>query len=265
MSFLFLSGEVSSSLPLCMRRKGWQHTTVARWMKAEDGRVKYGALPTPFDAVLWYCSVDDIGTLERNLLVIQETGVPCWPDVNVMWKWRDRRTKLFHAVAQGFVESDVEFVHFDPDRVVNRDTVLKVGNVHVGEGKFLVKKGERLPYYINLATLEPFVEGRSVRAYVVGDLIAGVEYTNDESWIKNGPGADTFEVELSSELQEHARRVHDFYEFPVSGIDYIVRPDGTFRFLEHNHFPGVTLHSKVELAIVKLFEGAMDALETSVG
>ncbi len=103
-----------------------------------------------------------------------------------------------------------------------------------------------------------------MRAYVVNDVVGGVEYTNENDWIKNAPGAVTFEVELDEAIIAHARRVHEFYGFPISGIDYIVRPDGTFRFLEHNHFPGITLHAGAEKEITKVLNEAMDSLEKAV-
>lgn len=266
MSYLFLSGEVSVTLPMCVRRASWQHTTVARPMRSEGGRVAYGVIPRRFDAVLWYCSVDNDGLRLGNERALRESGVPCWPSLDLLEKWGDRRDKLLAAVEAGLVD-DVLFAtaaSFDGG-VAPRDTVVKVGNLHVGEGKVLVRAGELFPPWEGLASVEPFVEGRSVRAYVVGDRVFGVEYANELSWIKNGPGADTFEVGLSHELEEHARRAHALYGFPVSGVDYIVRPDGSFRFLEHNHFPGVTLHAEAEEAIKAEFEKAMTALEDAVG
>ncbi len=266
MSFLFLSGEVSVSLPMCVRRASWQHTIVARAIRPEGERVAYGAIPKRFEAVLWYCSVDDDELRLGNERALRESGVPCWPSLDLLEKWGDRRDKLQAAAAAGLVD-DVLFAHATSldKEVAARDTVVKVGNLHVGEGKILVRAGELFPLWDGLASVEPFVEGRSVRAYVVGDRAYGVEYTNDLSWIKNGPGADTFEVELGNELEEHAKRAHALYGFPVSGVDYIVRPDGSFRVLEHKHFPGVTLHAEAEEAIKAEFERAMKALEAEAG
>lgn len=231
-------------------------------MRALGTCVMYGQHPRAYDAVLWYCSVDDDWLREYNQKTLKQANVPVWPSLELLETWGDRRTKLFAAMTNGFVD-DVQFEHWS-SRIVDRDTVVKVGNTHVGEGKLLVRAGDPLPYWDNLATLEPYVEGRSVRVYVVNDVVGGVEYVNEHDWIKNAPGAETFEVELSPEIVDHAKRVHEFFGFPVSGIDYIVRPDGTFRFLEHNHFPGITLHSKVEPEIKKVLEAAMDSLEKSV-
>lgn len=266
MSYLFLSGEVSTTLPMCVRRDGWQHTTVARPMRAKGGRVAYGALPKRFDAVLWYCSVDDDVMRLGNQMAIREAGVPCWPSLDLLETWGDRRDKLYAAAAEGLVD-DVTFAHFGSfeSKTAERDSVVKVGNLHVGEGKHLVRAGELFPVWDGLASIEPFVEGRSVRVYVVGERTFGVEYVNELTWIKNAPGAETFEVELDRALVDHASRVHRLHGFPVSGIDYIVRPDGSFRFLEHNHFPGITLHAEAEEAIKAVFVEAMDSLEKAVG
>lgn len=221
--------------------------------------IVYGQLPKVFDAVLWYSSVEDDTLCLYNQKVLRKANVPCWPSLELLEMWSDRRTKLFAAIANGFVD-DVKFEHWTIG-TAKRDTVVKVGNSHVGEGKILVKAGEDFPYWPNLATLEPYVEGRSVRVYVVNGKTYGVEYTNEHNWIKNMPGGETFEIELDPALADHAKRVHDFFEFPISGIDYIVRDDGTFRFLEHNHFPGITLHSEAEKEIVKVLNEAMDSLE----
>lgn len=223
----------------------------------------YGQLPKAFDGVLWYCSIDDDNLCVANEKILRQSGVPCWPNLELLEMWSDRRTKLFAAMSHGFVEDDIEFAHWSI-RQAEKDTVVKVGNLHVGEGKFLVKKGEEFPYWNAVATLEPFIEGRSVRVYVVNDVIGGVEYVNENDWIKNAPGAVTFEVELDEEIIAHARKVHDYFNFPISGIDYIIRPDGTFRFLEHNHFPGITLHAAVEEEIKKVFNEAMNSLERTV-
>lgn len=228
-------------------------------MRAFGTAMTYGAIPRAFDAVLWYCSIDDDNLCLRNQRVLRETGVPCWPSLELLEMWSDRRTKLFSCLSHGFVD-DIEFSHWSL-HTATRDTVVKVGNMHVGEGKMLVRAGEDFPYWPGLATLEPYVEGRSVRVYVVNDVVGGVEYVNDHNWIKNAPGAVTFEIELDEALVEHARGVHDLFGFPISGIDYIVRADGTFRFLEHNHFPGVTLHATVEKEIIKVMNQAMDDLE----
>lgn len=228
-------------------------------MRSSGSRVTYGQLPKEFDAVLWYSSVEDDGLCLHNQKVLREANVPCWPSLDLLEMWNDRRTKLFACVTNGFVD-EVEFTHWTI-RSATRDTVVKIGNTHVGEGKILVKTGEEFPYWVNLATLEPFVEGRSVRAYVVNGKTYGVEYVNASNWIKNMPGCETFEVELDPGLADHALRVHEFFGFPISGVDYIVRADGTFRFLEHNHFPGITLHSQAEKEILKALEEAMDSLE----
>ena len=228
-------------------------------MRALGTSVMYGAMPRAFDAVLWYCSVEDDCMCLYNQRVLRQAGVPVWPNLELLEMWSDRRTKLFAALANGFVD-DIQFAHWSLG-IAERDMVVKVGNMHVGEGKILVRAGEDFPYWANLATLEPYVEGRSVRVYIVNDVVGGVEYTNEHNWIKNAPGAVTSEIELDEALVEHAKKVHDYFGFPISGIDYIVRPDGTFRFLEHNHFPGITLHSKVEKEINKVLNQAMDELE----
>jgi len=231
-------------------------------MRAIGTCITYGQLPKAFDAVLWYCSVEDDNVSLYNQKVIKQAKIPCWPNIDLLEKWNDRRTKLYAAVSNGFVD-DVEFCHWSM-RVAHRDTVVKIGNLHVGEGKMLIKTGDDFPYWDNVATLEPFVEGRSIRVYVVNGKAFGVEYQNDLNWIKNAPGATTFEIEISDELEKHALAVHDFYGFPISGIDYIVRSDDTFRFLEHNHFPGITLHSEAEKEIISVFEAAMNELEEAV-
>ena len=93
--------------------------------------------------------------------------MPCWPSLELLEMWSDRRTKLFACLSNGFVD-DIEFSHWKL-QTATRDTVVKIGNMHVGEGKLLVRAGDDFPYWPGLATLEPYVEGRSVRVYVVNE------------------------------------------------------------------------------------------------
>lgn len=226
--------------------------------------VTYGADQRPYQAVLWYCSVDDDELAAANAKALRDAGVPCWPSLASLERWGDRRDKL-RAAAEASLVNNIELLEWSPGLRREFDVVLKVGNLHVGAGKYRVNAGEPFPKWEGLASLEPFVDGRSVRVYVVGDVVGLVEYLNDESWIKNGPGADVVELDDAKEefagLIAHAKKAHALFGLPVSGVDYIVEPDGSFRFLEHNHFPGVTLHPKVEEEIVRLFEEAMDVLE----
>lgn len=264
--FLFLSGEFSTTLQMCMLRdRRWTHTTTPLLLSQPlDGsrQVMYGASSKRYDAILWYSSVEVDTIRLHNLSTIERSGVPCWPPVELLRLNDDRHVKLMAARNAGLVD-DVAVLSPDDRFVPKRDTVLKIGNVHVGEGKVLVRAGEQMPKWDGLASVEPFVVGRSVRVYVVDGQTWCVEYLNDESWIKNGPGADVIEIDgqLPQQLIDNAIAAHERFGFRVSASDYILREDGSFRFLEHNHFPGLTIHSQAEKAIKTVLSAEMDALE----
>lgn len=253
-----------NTLMLCVKRNNWEHTSVAKHLKNnENGTVSYGLSNVEYDAVLTYCWLDDDELRKKNLLSLSNSSVRSWPTSQTLTLYDDRHEKLKFAAEHGLVD-DVEFVSYEElTCVAERDLVLKVGNSHGGVGKLLVKKGERFPSFQGVASLEPFVEGASVRVYVVdGKPVGCVEYLNELTWIKNDAGCDVVDYFCSKRLEKHAVEAHELHQgLDISASDYIVRSDGSFRFLEHNHFPGIAISSSAKDAILEKLSNIMDELE----
>ena len=148
--------------------------------------------------------------------------------------------------------------------------VLKIGNTHCGEGKFLATKEtiSQVEPYEGVASVEPFFSGRSFRVLFLADREFVLHYTNENSWIKNSAGADVtgWPVEnhhfsTNMRMVQHARAVKDHFGLEVCGIDYILDDDNVPHFLEYNCFPGVGATDEISAAAASLFSEKMKYVE----
>jgi glutathione synthase/RimK-type ligase-like ATP-grasp enzyme len=243
-NFLFISGESTISLPLVYSTKEWNHTT-------NSGMIVYDKClhrkVFPFEdlhGVIFYSDYDDKSLQYFNLLSILESKVICWPDPVSLIAMRDRHRVLKECVDAGFVNHHVDQVLYFRTSL-DFPVVVKTGNSHRGQDKFLVKSCRDIPQWQGVATIEPFFEGKSVRVLVINNDYDSFEVINDSSWIKNTEGADILPFEASKELVEHAFAVTKHFKLDIAGVDYIVNDDG-FHFLEINQFPGLGVTDKAE-------------------
>lgn len=240
---LFLSGEFSISMPLCFATDNWQWTMTPTRLEVDGSKLLYRG--EEISGVIHYADCADKKLEFDNLHHIAWCDVPCWPDPYTLIHMLDRHVVMEMCIDLKLTTNDQVHVLQYGDLVpMGYPYVLKVGQAHRGEGKYLIKRPADLlfvdwPGDSVRCTVEPFYEGRSVRALAVGDRWFGLEVTNDQSWIKNTAGAEVTEVELPRGLLTHANEVKEAFELDVAGIDYIVRDDGSFEFLEVNQYPGL--------------------------
>lgn len=280
-SCLFMSGEWQVSFPLVMVDDEWVHTNIARSLvKNDDGTFSRNTVKERIKGCIFFADVESAHLRRNNLLFLLRENVPCWPNPAKILAFDDRFRILKMCVENGHVDHHVDFLTRS-NLHLRQNTfpyVLKVGNCHRGEGKFLVSTSEEeaaLQDWHGVASVEPFFEGESCRVLFVGNDEFVIHMTNPSSWIKNTEGADIKVynnetlIDFASEfypvlnLIRHARKIRDMFDFEMCGIDYIVNKD-KFHFLEFNMFPGVGASPEIEAAASKLFRLKMNIIASEV-
>lgn len=266
--FLFLSGECSVSVPLVFLNDDWAHTQIARKIiKNENGTYSRFNINEMLDGFLYYAEVESKFLRRGNLKLFAENNVPCWPSPEKILRIDDRFTLLRECVNAGFVDHEVQFVKRSRLHTLSykHPYVLKVGNQHQGTGKFLVQPGdeEAVTDYNGVASAEPFFDGMSVRILFIGAEQFALRLENTESWIKNSSGAEVFAWnDAPKEMFSHAKKVRDYFDLEICGIDYIVDSSNKFHFLEYNSFPGISATEEISAAASKLFAQKMKLIES---
>ena len=244
-----MSGESGFSLKLAFSREQWLHTASAsKLVLTPDNYVRREIFPQEkLKGVIYFADMDDKEKSLNNLNVLENSNTQCWPDPRSLRGCHDRHelmkalklNKIIeHPIWVGAWEHRAESLLF----VREYPFVVKTGNVHRGQNKHLITSWEEwasFPQWAGLATVEPFFEGISVRALVVGKRQWGIKTENSESWIKNGPGADQSLIRLDNKIRYHAEWVTSRCMLDVAGVDYIVDKQGNFHFLEINQYPGL--------------------------
>lgn len=246
--FLFMSGEFECTMLAVFRRDLWEHTMTSKRLcvDSEDCVLHRTGIVEDLLGVVYFHDSSNKEIAESNLKLIVEKGVPCWPDPRRLLKMSDRREVLSTCVDDGLVSHSVQFVLPGEMIHVPFPFVLKVGNEHRGNGKFLVEKRSDIPEWDGLATVEPFFYGRSFRVLNVGERSWGVWYENQSSWIKNSPGCSIWSFEFTdrhylSRVLRHARKASKLFGLEISGVDYIIDKHCNWHFLEINQFPGLNV------------------------
>lgn len=270
--FLFCAGEWGVTQPLVFKRDRWQHTSVAKTFELnDDGTFRRWNLPNErLEGLIFYASVHNKAVRQQVMDFVVSNNVTCWPDVSRLRELDCRFKVLKECVDAGFVDHPVVFSTWasrgDIEKTLGLPYVLKVGNLHQGEGKHLIHgdKVERIEEWDGVASAEPyFMGGTSARALFIGDNEFALRFDNPTSWIKNSAGADVATwPEAPKKMWEHARRVHRHFGLEVSGIDYVIEKDGTPRFLEFNHFPGVGATDEIAACASEFFGTKMNLVES---
>lgn len=264
---IFLAGEYTVSAPLVYQRDRWAHTNIARKLvRNEDGTFCRRGINENLRGGIYYAGVSDDDIRRSNLSMFINGDFPCWPDPWKMIELDNRHIVMRKCLEAGFGTHDVfvgtrsEFRRHE----MPWQFVLKTGNEHQGQGKHLLNAHEHdTPDWEGLATAEPFFEGDSVRILLIENDIIALRFTNPESWIKNSSGADVEQIPYvkGGALVAHATGLQELFEADICGCDYIIEKDGTFRFLEYNHFPGVGACDDAVQAASRLFRKKMDEVE----
>ena len=118
--------------------------------------------------------------------------------------------------------------------------VFKTGNDHCGHGKFLI---EGLTPDSNFAdhsgVLEPFVQGESIRALILGRKLWMLRYESDD-WRKNVKAKVTeARPEEFYGVQARAWTICDLLHLQIVGIDFIGTNAAGWKLLEVNAYPGL--------------------------
>lgn len=292
--FLFLSGEFSSTLSLCMRQKErWDHTVTASKLSVIDGKVcKFNK---KYDGVIWYCSTEDDELAVENLKTIIDSGVPCWPNPKWLLEVIDRfqnieKLRMEHKELVAHIFTGKASDVYRSGLELEYPRVVKIGNQHSGIGKHKLSTEAEYVDFFNqvdddtICSIEPFFEGASYRIFVGGkfgsERTVCLRYDNDVDWIKNAPGCNVVEDDslLNDDILESAINIHRHMNQVVkvneasnmtkidqgtllSGIDYVVTSDGNWNFLEYNHFPGLAMNEKIEQIGLQVFQDAISSLE----
>jgi hypothetical protein len=240
--YLLNSGESYITLPLALKSKeNWAHTTRAtKLFQNDDGTLRRECVREQINGIIYHADVEDRQLEKHNIETIKNSKIPCWPPIKTIESMIDRFELLDRCSRLGFILHDVQILNEFTDKInVKFPYVLKVGNIHRGEGKYLIRKQEDILCWEGKASAETYFEGESYRVFIVGVSAFCVHVTNDESWIKNTVGG---EVEVVSEpikgLIEHAREICAAFKLELAGIDYVVTKN-SFYLLEVNIFPGL--------------------------
>lgn len=263
--FLFMSGEFRVSMPIVFANEQWSHTMSSCQLELneENGTFHRKGINEQLKGVIYHASVTNPDIRRSNFNFLIDNDIPCWPDPRVLRDIDDRHAVMnrcinaglvHHTVVQGLQGLDIPFSY---------PFVVKTGNEHQGEGKFLVRNADELPKWEGIATIEPYFEGISCRVLMVGDDHWCVRYDNEESWIKNSAGAELqLWPEMPRSIVHHAKRVRDLFGLEICGIDYVANVvDGYGNFLGYNQFPGVDIDDAVTPIISQFFREKMKKVE----
>lgn len=259
--FLFFTGEPAVTLALLKGRPAWTPVLSAVKFYATDGRLhRKNSVEDDYAGVVYFADVRDKDIERHNLRVFSASGCPCLPDAQRLLALSDRHASLAQCRAAGLLHHSVVQTQFTPEPLLPFPYVLKVGDEHRGEGKYLIHRAEDIPQWEGIATAEPYFEGDSVRVLLLGDAVFGVMIHNEGHWIKNSAGARMEAWEPSADIVEHARRAKSLFGLEIAGIDYVVGRDG-FHFIELNPFPRVGLSQESTSMARQILLRAMERIE----
>jgi hypothetical protein len=262
--FLFLTGEPATTLPLLKTRPAWAPVLSAITFDVTAGRMRRRRSATDdFRGCIYFADVRDKDIERHNLGVLAGSAIPCWPDPAALLGVSDRHAAMARCVSAGLVEHPVVQARWTSEPLLPFPYVLKIGDEHRGEGKYLIRKAEDIVRWEGIATMEPFFDGESVRVLIVGDHAFGARIHNEGSWIKNAPGASLEPWDPGPAIVDHARRAMAVFNLEIAGVDYVIDQGGP-RFIELNPFPRVGLSRESAEIARGLFARKMDAIEAAL-
>jgi len=263
--FLFFTGEPNVTLPVLKHHPSWSPVLSAVSFSITSGRLhRRNSQIDDYRGVVYFADVRDKDIERQHLELFAKNAIPCWPDPAALLGVFDRHAALSRCISAGLVDHPVIQAEFSRKAALPFPYVLKIGNEHRGEGKYLIRSTADIPPWEGIATMEPFFLGESVRVLLLGNRAFGVRIHHDDSWIKNSPGARLEMWTPDASIIEHARKAKDLFELPIAGVDYVVNARG-FHFIELNPFPRVGLSEESTLVARDIFREAMKQIEARVG
>lgn len=263
--FIFLSGEFRITLPLVFKHDNWQHSQSARTFELNvDKSFRRRNHDEHLLGCIYHAGVADDIIRRQNFSFLIDNNIPCYPDPRILFENDNRHLALKKVIDAGLISHNVIQSEYEVDIPMPYPFVVKVGNDHQGEGKFLVNNIKELPKWDGIASIEPFFDGISCRVLWIGDDWFQLRFDNNRSWIKNSSGAElSLYPEMPKEVIEHSSKVKQLFGLDVCGIDYIVGKDGWW-FLEFNCFPGLDLSDRATEVVNSFFGNKMKWVEGQV-
>lgn len=267
--YLFLAGEFRVSMPAVFRRENWQHTKSPKKLFINNnGTLRRGDFSENIKGVIYFNRTSDFELEKHNLSTIIESGIPCWPDPKILLGMSSRHETLLkckqyidHFIFQGTYNYFYNHYFAIGKYPIDYPFVLKTGESHQGQDKHLIDSHEDFISFEGIATAEPFFRGESCRVLFIGNNVFGIKYFNDQSWIKNSAGADIEMFQPPNDMIDHANKIKDIFGLEITGLDYILEPDGKFHFLEINQYPGLDVSDETNEIAQKLLNDKMEWVE----
>lgn len=260
--FIFLSGEFRITMPLVFSQELWQHTMSSKTLELNsNGSFHRHNIEEQLLGCIYHASVSDENIRRQNFNFIIDNNIPCYPDPRKLLVIDDRHTCMSKVITAGLNTNTVIQGEYGIDINIPYPFVVKTGNDHCGEGKYLVKNENELPKWNGVATIEPFFEGVSCRVLWIGDDYFQLKFENEKSWIRNSSGAElSLYPEMPKEVVNHSKKVKELFGLDVCGIDYIVGKSDWW-FLEYNYAPGVDVSETCTEVVNKFFVNKMKWVE----
>lgn len=260
--FLFFTGEPAVTLPLLKPRPAWSPVLSAIQLYVTQGRVhRKNSTEDDYRGVVYCADVRDKDIERHNLHTFLKHSIPCWPEPRALLSLSDRHGALAQCNAANLLSHTIVQTHYTREPLLPFPYVLKIGDEHRGEGKYLIRTAEDIPKWEGIATAEPFFNGESVRVLVLGEEVFGVRLQHDSHWIKNSAGG-RFEIwEPPRVIADHARKAAALFGLEIAGVDYVIEPRDV-HFIELNPFPRVGLTKNSAMVATQIFLRAMGRIET---
>lgn len=160
----------------------------------------------------------------------------CYPNALGMMNCRLKLPCLARALQISKYNSKRGVLSSNTEIKVKSETVAKWGNWHCGENK---EKFDDKWIGDELAVIEPFFEGESVRIVSIGDTNLQIKLEG-KSWLKSIHDESADFMEIDESLLEDTLKIKEAFGLQMVANDYISSSNGEHHLLEVNHIPNVT-------------------------
>lgn len=262
--YLFLSGEFEVTMPIVFQREQWHHSMSASRLLFNNKLYRSFIPSEEIKGLIFFADLDDKNLQKENLELIVKYNIPCFPNPQSILNIFDRHELL--QKCELFLNSHEvrQFITSGENILLPYPYVVKTGNSHRGQDKFLVSKEDEIPKWENIATVEKYYEGTSIRILIIGNKYWKYKFENDNSWIKNSAGAEVYELDtdIPENVLNNAFELTKHLGLEIAGLDYIITKENEFKFLEINCFPGLNIFEDQILFAKDFLKQKMDWVES---
>jgi len=214
------------------------------------------------DKILWRVGAIRPATKHESALeMIRLSGIPCVNSAEVLLRGFDRLSMLngLRACNLPVIPFDVSTTSAHLQRLERPfPFVVKAGNYHGGFGKVLIDSEEKWQDVRDLlfisedyVTIEPFIKyERDLRYLAIGDYVWAM-VRKGRFWKANVHTTQFALIDPDEELVEQTKRLKNYLNADILGIDILETADGQRFFVEYNDIPGLSgfpERAKAELA-----------------